>query len=119
MKIYESSIRKVGSHGAGTVNQDTVITFGKDVPEALKNFCYIIDIHRVEGEIKQGQTLQIGGQSFRITAVGEVAKRNLEELGHVTFRFNGATEAELPGCIYLEEGKIPPIAEGDKVIIEE
>ncbi len=43
---------------------------------------------------------------FKVTAIGNVASFNLKELGHVTFRFDGATQAEYPGTIHLT-GKIP------------
>jgi PTS system glucitol/sorbitol-specific IIA component len=46
--------------------------------------------------------LAIGPLEFRITAIGEKAWKNVTDLGHAVFAFNGATEVELPGQIYVE-----------------
>jgi PTS system glucitol/sorbitol-specific IIA component len=51
-----------------------------------------------------GDILSIGENSFRITAVGDKAWQNIEELGHAIFVFNGFEEPEMPGQICLEEG---------------
>ncbi len=40
-----------------------------------------------------------GQHRYPVTAVGSVAEDNLRELGHVTLRFDGLSEAEFPGTV--------------------
>ena len=46
-----------------------------------------------------------------------VANANLTALGHVSFKANGATTAQLPGDISVEERPLPLLHEGSRVII--
>ena len=39
----------------------------------------------------------------RFSAVGAKAWKNVRDLGHVVFKFNGGDETEAPGEIYIEE----------------
>ncbi len=41
-------------------------------------------------------------EPYYITAIGDVANLNFKELGHVTWRFDGAVVAEFPGSIHLQ-----------------
>ena len=43
----------------------------------------------------------------------------LAGLGHCTIRFNGMTEAELPGTLYVEEKAVPEIKVGTTIQIIE
>ena len=63
--------------------------------------------------------LVIDGQEYKITCVGYEAPITLKGLGHCTFNFNGATEAELPGTIYCEEKPMPEIGIGSVIKIIE
>ena len=39
-------------------------------PPEIKDYCYWIDLSPINGTIAPGQYLRVGGQSYRITAVG-------------------------------------------------
>ncbi|MDN5332631.1 MAG: glucitol/sorbitol system component, partial [Tepidanaerobacteraceae bacterium] len=54
---------------------------------------------------------------YRITAVGEVANKNLKNIGHVCLKFDGKTEPELPGNIHLEEKTLPALKVGEEIFI--
>ena len=54
---------------------------------------------------KKGWWYYLDGVPFKITAVGDVAERNLASLGHITVLFNGATQSPLPGTICVEQKK--------------
>ena len=47
------------------------------------------------------------GVTFNITAVGEIAEKNLANLGHITVSFNGLTGPTLPGTICVEKKEMP------------
>ena len=88
-----------------------LVTFGTDAPDEIAEFCVSITTQPVTGPITPGIYLQVGEQAFPVTAVGEVAQANLANLGHVTFSFDGATQAAMPGTIHVE-GTVPPVGVG-------
>jgi|GEM_PF-24385 PTS system glucitol/sorbitol-specific IIA component len=105
--IYQTSVKSLGACVNSFDSEKMFVLFGSEAPDTLKDYCYEIDVRPIYGEIKLGQTAVIDGKPYQITAVGKLVKRNLEALGHVTFSFTGATQAELPGTIYLEESPVP------------
>ena len=48
-------------------------------------------------EIAVGDTIVIGGQELTITAVGELATRNLDDLRHIVLYVNQPDQKLLPG----------------------
>ena len=74
----------------------------------------------INGTISVGQTVKIGGQSYKITAVGSEAPTTLAGLGHCTFNFSGQSEVDLLGTIYVENKPLPELTVGTVIqIIEE
>ena len=57
------------------------------------------------------------GVVFSITAVGEIAEKNLVGLGHITVSFNGSTGPTLPGTICVEKKEMPKIKIGSEIFI--
>jgi PTS system glucitol/sorbitol-specific IIA component len=47
----------------------------------------------------------LGDSVYTVTAVGELANRNLKNIGHVCLKFDARTSPELPGDIHLEGRK--------------
>ena len=56
--------------------------------------------------IEVGQTLKVDGEEFEILGVGDVAEKNLVDLGHLTVHFSGDLDNLLPGAIVVEEKKL-------------
>ena len=98
---------------------DFIIIFGDSAPAELRDYCYSVDVNPINWEIKAGQTLKIDENEYKITCVGEEAPVTLAGLGHCTIRFNGMTEAELPGTLYVEEKPVPEIKIGTTIQIIE
>ena len=63
--------------------------------------------------------VEIDGREYKITCVGYEAPITLKGLGHCTFNFSGAEEAELPGTIYVEAKPMPEIKIGSVIRIVE
>ena len=104
--LYESTFISVGASAEAALEDNFLITFGEGAPQDVAEYCFI---HRPvinTGEIATGATLSIGGQSWPVTAIGEVAAENLRELGHITLQFDGAAQAEFPGMIHVA-GPVP------------
>ncbi len=116
-KVYETEVVDIGADAQGFKEVNMLIFFGDEAPEALRSSCFIIDVKPLKDKIKVGQTLQIGDNKYKITAVGNEVNRNLGNLGHMAVKFNGDKEAGMPGSIYVEAGNFPKIKKGTKVVI--
>lgn len=115
--IYKNIVKNIGSLVESFEGEEMFILFGDNAPDTLKDFCYCIDLKKVEEEIKPGQFVVIDGAKFKITALGDIAQRNLESLGHVTISFDGSTVATLPGTINVEKADMPKLDVGTQISI--
>lgn len=115
--VYENTVKSLGACVDDFQDEAMFILFGDNAPDTLKDYCYCIDVNPILAEIEAGQKAVIDGEEYKITAVGDMVMRNLGNLGHVTFSFDGATEPELPGTIYLEKKPMPKLKVGSKISI--
>ncbi|BFQ94055.1 PTS glucitol/sorbitol transporter subunit IIA [Gallibacterium anatis] len=104
--IYQTIFKKVGNFARDALQENMLITFKEGAPADLEDYCFIHSHGELQGNIQVGDIVKFDHYEFKVTAIGNVASFNLKELGHVTFRFDGATQAEYPGTIHLT-GKIP------------
>lgn len=117
--LYQNKIVNRGSMAKAFLEEKMIILFGSGAPPELEDYCYIINIVPVNGEIKPGQSLYVNDERYLITAVGNSVKQNLSNLGHISIRFNGLTEAELPGTLYVENKTLPELSIGTELKISE
>lgn len=118
MSIYETTINKIGESVEAFLGEKMLILFGDNAPAELADYCLLIEMNQVNGPIKSGGLLHIGDNHYSITAVGDAVEKNLNALGHITLKFDGSTEPELPGTLYLEEKNIGKIEPGDRIVID-
>lgn len=104
--IYETTINQLGPSVGDFLSEKMFILFGQNAPAELADYCLLIDVNAVSGEIETDDVLYLNDVSYRVTAVGSVVKQNLNTLGHITLKFDGALDAELPGTLHLEESDI-------------
>ncbi|MBN6064869.1 PTS glucitol/sorbitol transporter subunit IIA [Aggregatibacter actinomycetemcomitans] len=104
--IYQTTFNKIGSFARDALDENMLITFKQGAPADLEDYCFIHTHGELTADILAGDVLEIDGVEYPITAVGGVASFNLKELGHVTWRFDGAENAEYPGTIHVR-GEIP------------
>lgn len=116
--VYENRVKGAGDMVSAFQGEKMFILFGDNAPDTLKDFCYTIDIKDTNKEISVGQILDIDGSKFEITAVGNVAEKNLTSLGHMTVVFDGSKEAALPGSIYVENADMSELKIGTTIKIE-
>ncbi|MEW6635888.1 MAG: PTS glucitol/sorbitol transporter subunit IIA [Actinomycetota bacterium] len=101
--IYRTEIKEIGPEVAEFLEAGLLITFQVGAPPELAEMSVLHEpTHRRERPPEPGDVLAIGSLEFRITAISEKAWKNVMDLGHAVFAFNGATEVELPGQIYVE-----------------
>ena len=117
--IYENQVKAAGAAVEEFKDAGMFIIFGDNAPEEIRDYCYSVSVNPINGEIAAGQYVVLDGEEYRITCVGNEAPITLKGLGHCTFNFSGASEAELPGTIYLEEKPVPELKIGSTIRIIE
>ncbi len=117
MTLYKTKVINIGNEAEMFREEGMIILFGENAPESLSDYCYNIKVEPVAGEIEAGMELSIGSEKYSVTAVGSVVRKNLSELGHITIKFDGSREAELPGTLYVEDRALPEITIGEKISI--
>ncbi|XJS10905.1 PTS glucitol/sorbitol transporter subunit IIA [Aerococcaceae bacterium WGS1372] len=118
MTLYTTTVQNIGAEAELFKEEQMIVLFGENAPAELADFCYNIQVNPVEGEITLGQKVYFDDQGYEITAVGNVVVKNLSDLGHITIRFNGDTEAELGGTLYVENKELPEISVGTQISIK-
>ncbi|KTT84210.1 PTS glucitol/sorbitol transporter subunit IIA [Mammaliicoccus sciuri] len=115
--MYQTEIKKIGKDANAFEAEKMIILFGDNAPDELVDFCYIIDINQVENEITESNKLVIDGTEYGITKVGSAVNKNLNDLGHITLKFDGSTNAEQSGSLYLEDKPLVSLQVGSKIEI--
>jgi PTS system glucitol/sorbitol-specific IIA component len=104
--VYKTIVQDIGKNAGNFLEYKMIVIFKDNAPQELKDYCYIHHFNKLDSTIKEGNTLLIDGEEYKVTAVGSLVNENLKELGHITFKFSGETEAEVPGTLYLEDKEI-------------
>ncbi len=114
---YESEVVEVGGEVPSFVEAGVLVWFHDDVPEELRWFSVLHRPTTTTGGVAPGDVVWIDDHALRVTAVGEVANKNLVLLGHLDLKANGALEAPLPGDVCVERGVLPPVQVGTRLRI--
>ena len=94
-----------------------LILFKTGAPADLADYCFIHSHDVLKQDLQVGQVIHLGHHIYNITAVGDVANVNFQQLGHITIRFDGNCQAELPGTVHVK-GLIPEkLFVGDEIKI--
>jgi len=115
--VYQTTFTRIGDYARDSLAEDMVITFREGAPEDIESYCFIHRPGDGKGDLRSGETLQLAGTRFPITAVGSVAAQNLRELGHITIRFDGAEQAEYPGTVHVSGSTPADIPVGSTLMI--
>lgn len=114
---YATTVTSVGVLVPDFVEQGMLIIFGDNAPAELHEICALHSPEITVGGVEPGDVLWLDDASFTILSVGSVANANLSALGHVSFKANGSTDAQLPGDISLESVPLPQLRQGSRVRI--
>lgn len=118
MTVFETKVTGIGGEAELFKEERMIILFGENAPDSLADYCYNIELKQSTKEIETGMQLVFNDQAYKITAVGGVVRENLDKLGHITIKFDGSTEPELPGTMYVEDKAMPTIEVGTVVTIK-
>lgn len=116
--VLQTEVVKIGTCAGDFSADRMLIFFHEDVPDYLADFCYLIRPCTGSYDLHPGDILLLGETRCRITAIGDVALENLKTLGHLVVRFDGKTQAALPGSIHVEQMGLPEIRTGMRVWFE-
>ncbi|MBV7390662.1 PTS glucitol/sorbitol transporter subunit IIA [Enterococcus alishanensis] len=117
MSVFETEVTKIGPEAEMFRAEKMLILFGDNAPEGLAEYCYNIVMAKSASDITTEMVLNFDDKSYKITAVGNVVDKNLNELGHITVKFTGEMEAEMAGTLYVEATEMPQLAIGTKISI--
>ncbi|WP_420174439.1 PTS glucitol/sorbitol transporter subunit IIA [Luteococcus sp. OSA5] len=119
-EIFRTTVRDAGSMASAFIADGLFVTFGENAPEALRDYCFIIEMTQTSADLAVGQSFGVDGKLFPITAVGEAAQKNLNGLGHLTVNVDGSSTASLAGAIHIlcEDGQ-PEVQVGSVLTIEQ
>ncbi len=114
---YKSQITGIGPMAMDFLDEKMIIVFNDNAPSELAELSILHKECPVDREIKMGDVVAIGNESYIVTAVGEEANKTFSTMGHCTFKFTGKSEVELPGHIELSGEEVPAIKIGDMLEI--
>lgn len=116
--IYKTKVVKLGSLVESFKSEKMMILFNENAPEELVDYCVLHDGNQLQEFIQIGDVFQINQRQYKIVFVGNQVQKNLQDLGHITLRFNNNEDAEsLEGSLYLEDLPIGSINQGDELTI--
>jgi PTS system glucitol/sorbitol-specific IIA component len=117
LERYVTEVTAVGPLFPDFRRQGLVILFGELAPEELHEF---VVLHRptvADSAPQPGDVLELAGEQFAVTAVGDGVPENLLRLGHASVKADGNTSPPMPGDICVEAKALPDLEPGSIVRI--
>lgn len=111
--IYQTTITRIGASATDALSDQMLITFREGAPADLEEYCFIHCHGELKGALHPGLQFSLRQHRYPVTAVGSVAEDNLRELGHVTLRFDGLSEAEFQ-ALSMWQALYPTISRRDR-----
>jgi PTS system glucitol/sorbitol-specific IIA component len=110
MTYYRTTVVSVGPEAGDMLAGGVVILYAEPLPDALAD---VSVVHRPDHRdpdiaIGAGDVVSVGGHELTITAVGELAAKNLDELGHVVLYVDQPDQKLLPGAVHATGGLPEP-----------
>jgi glucitol/sorbitol PTS system EIIA component len=100
---YKATVTEIGPLVGEFTEAGILVFFGDDAPPELREFSIIHDGKELIEDVVPGDAVIIDDSHYNVLAVGEVANKNLANLGHLIIKFNGKDQPELPGDVCVEE----------------
>ncbi|MGX7197837.1 PTS glucitol/sorbitol transporter subunit IIA [Enterococcus olivae] len=114
--MLKSKVQEIGELVSAFEEEMLMILFGPEATEELKSICVIHEFEeQPENVLKAGTKIEMGGQTYTVTQVGDAANQNFEELGHISIYFRTGENEILPGAILAEPEIFPDIQIGETI----
>ncbi|MEG0254677.1 MAG: PTS glucitol/sorbitol transporter subunit IIA [Vagococcus sp.] len=110
--MMQSIVMSIGEEAINS-QEPLLILFNETATEELRKFSIIQRFKTKElKEISVGDYVSFDEQKYKVTKVGPLANKNLEEMGHVSMVFKEVDkEHSLDNALYLEPHVLPNITE--------
>ena len=96
--VTQSVVKEIGILVPQFKEDKLIVLFGPAAPQELRDMSVIHEFEHLEEEpLKLGGTIQVGDQTYTITALGNKANDNFKELGHISIYFQEPFDDVLPG----------------------
>lgn len=110
MTYYSATVVSVGPEAGDMLAGGVLILYAEPLPDALAD---VSVVHRpghraADLAIGVGDVVSVGGHELTITAVGDIAAKNLDELGHVVLYVDQPDQKLLPGAVHAAGGLPDP-----------
>lgn len=114
--IYRSTITTIGEGTQDMFDAGVYILFGEPVPPALADISVVhAGAKDAAPDIRPGDKLLLGGAEIVIDEVGDIANKNIAELGHAVVYLNSPGQKLLPGAIKASSEQTPQPAVGQEL----
>lgn len=101
--MYKTEVMNIGKDANAFKAEKMAILFGDNAPQELVDYCFVINKNQVISDVTEEHSLFIDNVEYAITKVGSAVTKNLNDLGHITLKFDGSQVAEQSGTLYLED----------------
>ena len=110
MTYYRTTVVSVGPEAGDMLAGGVLILYAEPLPDALADVSVVHrpDQRAAELAIGVGDLVSVGGHQLTITAVGDIAAKNLDELGHVVLYVDQPGQKLLPGAVHAAGGLPDP-----------
>jgi len=123
MKKYCATVTGIGKDALRLIDNGLCIIFNNNAPAALADLSVQHTIETLKADVCAGDTVKLGGGTYKVLEVGSEANRTLLELGHCSMWLHDTSTGEkyrecLPGYIVLDCVKKPMPAVGQTIEID-
>ncbi|MCD6553295.1 MAG: PTS glucitol/sorbitol transporter subunit IIA [Anaerolineae bacterium] len=117
MVKYEAKVVEIGPLVDEFIEAGIVVLFETGAPPELAEFSILHEHGPLKEDVVAGDIILIDNEPFQVTAVGDVANKNLANLGHLIIKTNGLPKPEMPGDVCVEAKPLPQISIGTEIRI--
>ena len=114
-EYWTSKVTRIGPHTQEMFDAGVYILFAEPVPDALAEISVVHAGQSGDPEVRVGDEFRLGDVVMRIDEVGEIANKNLAELGHSVVYLNMPKQKLLPGAMKATGDSFPHPQVGDSV----
>lgn len=114
---YIATVTEIGPLVKEFTEAGILVFFGDDAPPELREFSIIHDGKDLVADISPTDTIIIDDELYLVMAVGDIANKNLSNLGHLIMKFNGSEKAQLPGDVCVEDKPVHQVKIGSVIQI--
>ena len=107
MNKYKTTVTAIGDMVEDLLQQGMMVLFDTTAPIELQEISVIHTGGTLTKDVTNGDLMILGSFTYTVTAVGELANKNLKKIGHVCLKFDGRTSPKLPGDIHLHGESVP------------